>query len=500
MSPNPGITGAGARSDDDTLPIGESTILLFLESGRDRELLIEALGETYDVETATDVEALDMSFDCCIFGKHEFNRVAGTVQSKRDRSSPVFLPFVLLADGSAAGELTHAWEYVDDIIELPVDKAALHARIENLVQRRQTAMRLAEREEQLQETVEDLRLKEQAMDKAPVGITIGERRGDEIPLIYANERFEELTGYSLNVLGEDCRFLQGEETDPETVAEIRQALQTEEPVSVDILNYRQNGQKFWNKLDIAPIHDEDELVTNYVGFQTEITDRKLRELRLQVLNRVLSHNLRNKMNVIEGYLSLLRDELDDAEPPQEITEIERTAADLIGLAEAVRKSQQTLDSQAEPIELFERMVQLMNAFEERYPQTDFELTLPANDPCEVTVSGLLTAIEEAVENAVKHNDNPEPSVAVTVDRRSSDWVEIEITDNGPGIPSNELEVLDRGETALKHADRLGIWLIYWVVNKAGGEFSVSRGDSDTTTVQLSVPTGGSPDPSAGKER
>jgi len=295
----------------DTPPISnEPRVLLFMNAGRNRELLLETLGDRYNVTTTTDVEGLETDFDCCIFDYDQFNRVAGTVQSKRDTSDPVFLPFVLLVGEKTPDSTTvEAREYVDDVIELPVKKAALLSRIGNLVKRRRTAAKLAQRETQLEQTVADLKLKERAMDEAPIGVTITDPSREDNPIIYLNERFEALTGYS-DVIGENCRFLQGEETDPEARAQLREAIDEQRPVSVDILNYRKNGRKFWNRVDIAPVHDDDGAVTNYVGFQMDITERKIRERRLEVLNRVLSHNLRNKMNVIEGHVSLLASESD----------------------------------------------------------------------------------------------------------------------------------------------------------------------------------------------
>jgi PAS domain S-box-containing protein len=464
-------------------------VLLFMNPGRDRDLLVETLGERYEVETTTDVETLDTDFDCCIFDYSQFNRVAGTVQSRRDTSEPVFLPFVLLIGADTSDTATgNVREYVDDIIELPVEKADLLSRIGNLVDRRRTAVKLAEREAQLERTVSDLKLKEQAMDEAPVGITITDPDRENNPLIYFNERFEDLTGYS-DVIGENHRFLQGEETDPDTRATLRDAIDARRPVSVDILNYRQNGQKFWNRVDIAPVHDEEGEVTNFVGFQLEITRRKIRARRLEVLNRVLSHNLRNKMNVIEGHADLLRRAYDGEEPPESLTEIESTAADLMGLANTIREIEQALSDtgSSEPIELTERLEQLASAYTDRFPDVAFDLTCPDDDACRVDVPGFIAAIEEAVENAVKHNDSTEPTVQIRVEGCSDDWVDVIIEDNGPGIPDQELEVLSTGETPLNHADRLGLWFMYWVVSRVGGGLSVTKSDPRGNILTLSIP-------------
>lgn len=466
-------------------------VLLFMESGRDRELLSETLSEEYRVETTTGVETLETDFDCCVFDYPEFNRVAGTVQSRRDPSSPVFLPYVLLVSETAGdAKNSEAWEYVDDVIELPVGKDALRTRIGNLVERRRTAAELAERERDLEATVRDLKLKEQAMDEAPVGITIAEAGSEDDPLVYVNRQFQQLTGYSADVLGADCRFLQGEETDEGTRAEIREAIDNEERVSVDILNYRKNGQKFWNKVDIAPVRDDAGAAGNFVGFQTDITERKIRERRLEVMNRVLSHNLRNKMNVIEGHAELLEEEYEDGEAPESLSIIATAAANLLGLAEAVKKVERTVSGTKTSSTVFplgERMEALLSVFEDRFPEARLSLSIPSEDTFEVNTTGLTTAIEEAVENAIVHNDATRPSVEIRISRRNAEWIDIEIEDNGPGIPEREIQVLRQGETTLDHADRLGLWLIYWVVNKAGGSFEVEGVEPTGTLMTLSVP-------------
>ncbi|MFB6219745.1 MAG: PAS domain-containing protein, partial [Halobacteriaceae archaeon] len=78
------------------------------------------------------------------------------------------------------------------------------------------------------------------------------------------------------MLGENCRFLQGEDTDPETVATISEAIDAEESVSVEILNYRKDGTPFWNQLDIVPVTDGEGEVTHFLGLQRDITARKAR--------------------------------------------------------------------------------------------------------------------------------------------------------------------------------------------------------------------------------
>jgi PAS domain S-box-containing protein len=128
---------------------------------------------------------------------------------------------------------------------------------------------------------EALSLREQAMDEAPVGIVITDPDRADNPITYVNEGFVRLTGYSReDVLGRNCRFLQGERTDPEPVERMRAATDAGESVTVELLNYRRDGDPFWNRVTIAPLFD-GEAVTDFVGIQQDVTDRRRRERELE---------------------------------------------------------------------------------------------------------------------------------------------------------------------------------------------------------------------------
>jgi PAS domain S-box-containing protein len=97
------------------------------------------------------------------------------------------------------------------------------------------------------------------------------------PMIFISEEFEAQTGYSPEeAIGRNCRFLQGAETDPKTVEAIREALKTESPITVDILNYKKDGTKFWNRLRIRPLYSEDGKVMFYAGAQNPIDASEVR--------------------------------------------------------------------------------------------------------------------------------------------------------------------------------------------------------------------------------
>jgi len=127
-----------------------------------------------------------------------------------------------------------------------------------------------------------LELKDRALSSTAEGVTISDCSLPDNPIIYANEGFERITGYSIaEVVGRNCRFLQGEGTDPEATEEIRRGLRENRELTVEILNYRKDGTPFWNRLTIDPVRDAEGRVTNYIGIQVDITERRLAEEALE---------------------------------------------------------------------------------------------------------------------------------------------------------------------------------------------------------------------------
>jgi PAS domain S-box-containing protein len=151
-------------------------------------------------------------------------------------------------------------------------------------------------------------VKDRALDRAPVGITVADMRLPDEPLIYVNDAFERLTGYSVDeAVGRNCRFLQGEESDEEAVTTMRAAIENDEPTAVELRNYRKDGTEFWNRVEIAPIREADGEVTHYVGYQADVTDRK----EAEIAARERADALERKQEELESLLAriegLLRD-------------------------------------------------------------------------------------------------------------------------------------------------------------------------------------------------
>ncbi|WCN36955.1 SpoIIE family protein phosphatase [Aneurinibacillus uraniidurans] len=121
-----------------------------------------------------------------------------------------------------------------------------------------------------------------AVANTMTGVTISDPRLPDNPVIFANKGFETLTGYSVDeVVGRNCRFLQGPETDAVAVKQIRRAIKQRESITTELLNYRRDGSAFWNDLTISPIFDDEGELIYFVGLQIDVTRRKHAEQELK---------------------------------------------------------------------------------------------------------------------------------------------------------------------------------------------------------------------------
>ncbi|HEY9296175.1 MAG TPA: PAS domain S-box protein, partial [Phormidium sp.] len=145
-------------------------------------------------------------------------------------------------------------------------------------QRHQEALRRME--------VENLRLA-QAIASTSEGVIITDPHQPDNPIIYSNPAFSRITGYSAaEILGCNCRFLQGEHTDRQMIAKIRQAINERREFTATLLNYRKNGQPFWNELKLSPVFADNGELLYFVGIQADVTaEKSLEEERIQLWQR-----------------------------------------------------------------------------------------------------------------------------------------------------------------------------------------------------------------------
>ncbi|MFC6865223.1 PAS domain S-box protein [Halomicroarcula sp. GCM10025817] len=318
----------------------------------------------------------------------------------------------------------------------------------------------------------DLALKERAMDEAPVGITLTDPSQDDNPLVYVNDRFEEITGYDrAEILGRNCRLLQGEGTDPEPVAKLRAAIDDERPVTVELRNYRADGTEFWNRVTVAPIADGTGEVTNFVGFQEVVTERTERELALERKNKrldaftgMVSHDLRNPLHVAEGSLELAREECDNEHVDRASEAVDRSLALVDDLLTLAREGRDLDDVEA---------VSLADVLEACWTTVDTEaatLAIRGDVRLRADRSRLVQLLENLVRNAVEHGGR---DVTVTAGRLDGGFY---VADDGPGIPLEERQaVFEPGHSTNEDGTGIGLAIVERIADAHGWDISVTTG-------------------------
>ncbi|MDE1980734.1 MAG: PAS domain S-box protein [Betaproteobacteria bacterium] len=135
-----------------------------------------------------------------------------------------------------------------------------------------------------------IRLQAGALNNSINGIAIADATLPDYPLIYVNPAFEKITGYpSVEVIGKNCRFLQRDDCKQPDLPGIRQALQERRAVKATLRNYRKDGTMFWNRFQIAPVHDKEGSPTHFVAIINDITERKISDDYLKLVSRVFLH-------------------------------------------------------------------------------------------------------------------------------------------------------------------------------------------------------------------
>ncbi|WP_276223995.1 PAS domain S-box protein [Haloarcula halophila] len=206
---------------------------------------------------------------------------------------------------------------------------------------------------------------------------------DDNPIVYANEQFEHITGYAeAEVRGRNCRFLQGEQTAREPVAEMRTAIDAGEPVTVELRNYRSDGTEFWNRVSIAPVRGDDGEITNWVGFQQDVTVKKERERRLRRKERRYQ-SIFNDPNILVGLIDTDGTVIDINQTAMEY--VAATRAEIIGTPFPITPwFDHSAEIQRDVREWIER------AAGGEYVEFEADLVGPSGDP--YTVAGVIRPV------------------------------------------------------------------------------------------------------------
>lgn len=250
---------------------------------------------------------------------------------------------------------------------------------------------------------------EQAMAQTRMAICLCDPNDPGLPIVFANRAFRRLTGYSEEeIIGRNCRFLQGPKTDPEPVARIRKAIANEDVVVVELLNYRKNGTTFWNALHLGPIYNDQGELVYFFGSQWDVSDvraARAEEQHAREMARELSHRMKNMFAVISGIVNVTG----------RVRGIQNEAAEINARIQALGRAYETTldDASSGSIEIGDAIRAVLLP----YDQDSARLELAGNGVrmpfTIISVVGLI--LHELSANATKHGAWTRDEGKVTVD-------------------------------------------------------------------------------------
>lgn len=328
---------------------------------------------------------------------------------------------------------------------------------------------------------ERLEVQEEAMESAAEGIAILDPEGR---FRYLNDAHAEIYGYDdpKYLVGEGWQILYGEAETERFETEIMPAMRDSGYWRGRATGRRKDGSSFPQRVSLTSLDDGGRVCT-----VRDISGEVDRELALTILNRVLRHNLSNDMNVVVGQAERIRSRSSGVIEGA-ATRIEETGKSLVGLAEKERQIADLVlrDPETSPMALDTVLDPAVAVVQQRFPEADIAIT-GQTDVTVMAIPELERAIVELVENGVAHNDDEAPVVSVHVET-TPEQVTLAVRDEGPGIPEQDQQVVagEQKIDALFHASGLGLWYVYWVMRKVGGEITFEDRQPKGSEVRLTL--------------
>ena len=277
-----------------------------------------------------------------------------------------------------------------------------------------------------------------------------------------------------------ARSLFGEDLAETPVAEILGHEPAELDASETISCWTAAGRKQFDPRVTELVTDNGE-VFGYSITLIDITDREMRRQRIEVLNRILRHNIRNSLDIINADAELVADEPRAAS----ILDTTETLDQLTGDARRIESLLRRPADERTTAELPAIVSEVKTELSEEYPAASVSVDIP---DLSVAVDADLCqfALQNVIENAIVHNDAESPRVEITGSETET-GARVVVADDGPGVPEAELAVIDRrSESQLSHASSLGLWGIKWAVQQLGGELSFRESEYGGTAVEIEV--------------
>lgn len=255
----------------------------------------------------------------------------------------------------------------------------------------------------------DLKLLKKAIDASASSIVIADARKRDMPLIFINRAFEKITGYAAqDILGRNCRFIQGKDRKQPGTRVIRAAIRRHKPCHVLLRNYKKNGELFWNELYLSPVFGGDGKLTHYIGVQTDVTDRVQAEEKLKEYKAQLEGLVKRQTQSLEEKNIALKEMLSQLDSEKKALE-EKIAANvdsiLLPLVERLRrKGGRPL---ARPMQMLENSLREMTSgFGRGLERKLYRLTAREMEVCHLIKQGMTTKdIADFLNTSLKTVDN-----------------------------------------------------------------------------------------------
>ena len=337
------------------------------------------------------------------------------------------------------------------------------------------------------------------------------------PIVFANHAFLTMTGYSgQEIVGTNCRFLQGPETDRDTVAEVRAAVANQSEVSVEILNYRKDGTSFWNALFLSPVFSNSGELVYFFASQLDVSRRRDAEAALRQAQKMeavgqltggIAHDFNNLLQVIGGYIPSIKEKTrthNDPRLERQLNAVAEAAARASTLTQQLLAFSRKQKLEGRVVNL-NQLVSGMSSLANRtlgdaiqfYHQLEPDLWNTRVDPtqAEMALLNILINARDAmpdggtitVETA---NTTLEPEDGLAMGLKPGRFTSISITDTGTGIAPDLLKrVMDPFFTTKEEGKGtgLGLSMVYGFAKQSGGTVIISSELGLGTTVQLYFP-------------
>lgn len=346
------------------------------------------------------------------------------------------------------------------------------------------------------------------MSRMPMCLT--DPYGDDNPIIFCNQAFEQLTGYPRDeILGRNCRFMQGVNTDKAVVADIRRSLKARQDIHVELLNYRKDGSSFWNALFISPVTDTNGRLVYFFASQLDVTRRREAEAVLQQSQRVetlgamassLAHEFNNLMTVVLANLERLESEQDPARRARQVSRARWGAQRAARLTDQMLSFARRQFHDNQVLDVNETIAGCDAILDQMAGSNSTVVLSLASEPlgAMLDASQLEMALLNLVRNAA---DASESGSDITISTRArpgtmedgSHGVEIAVTDQGSGMDAETmLRATEPFYTtkALGKGTGLGLSMVKGFVEQSGGRLEIDSQVRSGTTIRLVFPMAG----------